>query len=448
MNTKIKTALLCRSTERGAVLPVILGLGLIMTVAGLTTVISSQNDQVTATAQQSTAKSLSVAETGVANVQDLINNLRVLSTTDLVDWKTTYDGLDFASCATSGVNNKVYPKYVDGSGNGQWINVAEGRFRIANYTYNGADTGTLEIEAEATGSRAASKLEVQLPVDPPGSVPVPALWVSNIKSVDNNQFDGNVMLQGCITSSDGVYINDDGTQTENLSDNISGDTTANAAMALPDVPDLPADGECTPSPTETTNGKNDDDCYYNINALTGGETLPRIGDLPASDDNYHYLIEVDGNGDSIDTSGTVTVNPTATNKVMFYLKGNIKLSGGALIDNSYSGTKPTHLQIFGSDGTADHYCTTAEGLCTTTSIHFGGNPTIEGFILAPEATAGGNGCGSSPSCVLGALWIETWDGSSSTTNLVVSQTADWSDFDFITPWQPINPASSWQRGRS
>jgi hypothetical protein len=456
MNTKIKTLLLSRSPERGAVLPVLLGLGLIMTVAGLTTVISSQNDEVTATAQQSSAKSLSIAEAGVARVQDLINNLRVLSTEDLGSWKTTYDGLDFASCATSGTVNNAVNDYVDSSGNGKWMNVTGGRFKIVSYTYDsGTSTGTLEIEGEATGTNAETKLEVQIPVDPPGSVPIPGLWANSIPSAGNNEVNANLLLKGCPTSTDGVYTDAYGNSTDDLTGNVTGgDIIADGTMSLPDLPDLPADGVCaTPTATEITNGKHDEECYYSIDALTGGEDLPRTNDLPASDNDYHYLVDDDYEKTNAGVTtkysiylqaSTATVSPTATNKVMLYLKGSIHVQGSGLLDNTYGDTKPTHLQIFGSDGTADYYCSSGSP-CTTTSILLGGAGTLEGFILAPKATGGAKGCGGD--CVLGSLWINSWDAStgSSTANTVVTQTGDWGDFDFATPWQPINATSSWKR---
>ncbi|HEY9782431.1 MAG TPA: hypothetical protein V6D09_20100 [Leptolyngbyaceae cyanobacterium] len=64
MNTKLKSALIRRTTEQGFVMPIAIGLGLIIILIGATMIMRSHGDQLTASAQKATTDSLNVAETG------------------------------------------------------------------------------------------------------------------------------------------------------------------------------------------------------------------------------------------------------------------------------------------------------------------------------------------------------------------------------------------------
>lgn len=55
MDKKLKIALRRSSSEQGFAIPIAVGMGLIMLLVGVTMIIKSQGDQVTASAQKNTA---------------------------------------------------------------------------------------------------------------------------------------------------------------------------------------------------------------------------------------------------------------------------------------------------------------------------------------------------------------------------------------------------------
>jgi hypothetical protein len=65
--------------DRGFVLPLVIMIGLVLIVASLGIVASSQNSQKNTIAQKSTAEGLAIAETGVTRILDLINQNRYIS---------------------------------------------------------------------------------------------------------------------------------------------------------------------------------------------------------------------------------------------------------------------------------------------------------------------------------------------------------------------------------
>lgn len=73
MNRKLKIALRRRSNEQGFAIPIAVGMGLVMLLVGVTMIIRSQGDQVTASAQKATAQSLAIAEGGLSRTLDTLN---------------------------------------------------------------------------------------------------------------------------------------------------------------------------------------------------------------------------------------------------------------------------------------------------------------------------------------------------------------------------------------
>jgi hypothetical protein len=420
---------------------------------------------------------MSIAEVGVTRVQDLINKFRVLSTTsdqanptNLKPWMDARSNLTgLPSCVNTDYLNSIdVAQYIDTTNStnqpGKWVPVTNGRFRIVSYQYNSSTppTSTLKIEAETTNNLSfpsKSILEVKIPVKSLNDIPVPGLWVRNVTSIGRNEISGNVQIQGCATTTNGVITNNNGTTSPNLSSNvINGQIVANPISPLPDLPNLPgAASGGTVCPTPVSNRRQTVMCYYSIPPIDSNNTtqLPRPIDTAASDGNYYYLVNNDASQLSINNATTTvkTRNQAGNYKVVLFLKGNVLMSGNALIshpptitlDGTTLAQTPTNLQIFGSDGTVNKYCTSTP-FCTTTTIQLGGGGTLYGFIFAPRATVGSNGCGGGGACVVGSIWVDTFNATSVTSNLVITQTATWDAFANLSrPWQPIFPVSSWQR---
>ncbi|HEY9825337.1 MAG TPA: hypothetical protein V6D19_07810, partial [Stenomitos sp.] len=66
--------------DRGFILPIAIGLGLIILLIGVVVVLRSQTDRNMATLQSSTASSLTAAETGISRLQTLLGKYRAIST--------------------------------------------------------------------------------------------------------------------------------------------------------------------------------------------------------------------------------------------------------------------------------------------------------------------------------------------------------------------------------
>jgi len=295
--------------------------------------------------------------------------------------------------------------------------------------------GTLKLEGKlSSGITATSVLQVDIPVNQGSrnSVPFPGLWVQQGTIPNNNTIQGNLLVKGCNANIGGT-----------VSPRPPYDRFSNPYISLPDLPLIP-----------TTN-------------ITNLGTLDSSKKLPQSTDSY---VEVGGVREyryrvtSINlTSGsdTVTILPgrkvfnTSTNseqsistdkKVIFYLDGNIDVSGSREIKHNCSGVsscKPTDFQIY-AYGSGGHICMNGSG-------------ATYGFILAPDYTVGIAGSGSNAGFI-GSIWVNKWNPppptgisscGSNTSNTVVQQTADWSDLGPALTPKNIPPQlgsfSSWQR---
>ncbi len=144
--------------RRGFVLPLVIGLGLIMTVAGLTMVIRSSDNNISSISQQQTAQALAVAETGVTRTTGFINLIRPLADQDIDNWQQTFDEV-VAACKQDGDEEALLNDYV----NGNWmelINNNQHRFRVLDYQYtafnpdniNSSGVGVLRVEGQANFS--------------------------------------------------------------------------------------------------------------------------------------------------------------------------------------------------------------------------------------------------------------------------------------------------------
>lgn len=479
MNRKLKTALRHRfnyQTEQGFALPIAIGMGLIMVLVGTTMIVTSQRDPVNASAQKATGASLDVAEAGVARVQALMNSARPITTRNLANWPTAakpYSDTTLPSgCASTRKSSIDVTPYVDENGNGKWVAVDNGQFRIRSYTYNaGTRIGTLKMEGQASRNGqtlAQAPVEVKIPVRTTASIPVPGLWVRRIPSIGNNLIDGNVQITGCKNASGGIVSNVGGSTVASTisSKNYTGQLVINPYEKFPSLPNLPAN-TCPNQTVKSAAGTAGNNCYYNIDALTGSTVpnstqarLPRTGcvslnsknqctaegiiDSKAADGNYYYLVnnnESQGSATQLSIDSPTLTIDTSNGKVILFLKGNIDMRGSAVI--THSGTA-ANFRIYGSNGTANYYCPSSS-LCTTSTIQFAGSAALgNAFVYAPSATAAANGCGSN-GCLRGSLWVNSWDSSSSSSNTVVTQTLTWAELVGLTSPQPIEPISEWQR---
>lgn len=194
MNKKLKIAFKYRSSEQGFAIPIAVGIGLIMILIATMMIVRSQGEQLTASAQKATARSLGAAETGTTRVQSLLNKYRILANITLTNiattppsssWKQAYSGSSVCG-AGGGVTE------VNGYRLNQWISLGSGeQFRVTNYTYisNSSPSGSVQV----TGAIPAS-----------GSVPL--IVLPNTYLADGSSADGVIEgIQGSLSRSGAVY---------------------------------------------------------------------------------------------------------------------------------------------------------------------------------------------------------------------------------------------------
>ncbi|MDJ0635018.1 MAG: hypothetical protein QNJ34_17645 [Xenococcaceae cyanobacterium MO_188.B29] len=175
MKLLFKVFLLSRPKEQGFVIPVVIALGLIMTLVGTISIFQSSDEQLTATSQRATAKALAAAEIGVARYRELIDKYKVIATypaceswddkgdtdptndecgddpssTSILSWFKAANipniaSSCFANPATEVANMATKSwQYVDANGNSS-LDAGEVEYRLVDYTYKRTidDNGT------------------------------------------------------------------------------------------------------------------------------------------------------------------------------------------------------------------------------------------------------------------------------------------------------------------
>lgn len=438
-------------------MPIVVGMGLMMTLIGVTMIVRAQGDQVTASAQKGTAHSLSLSETSVTRTLSFFKQYPGLaarhydSTTGTDEWTTLFTTGPATACSGS----SILPPLLGVTGANGWVVLSNfGHFKIIKYIPNtpSPGVGTLEVLGTTDKNTATLKstnkpegaitsLSVQIPYVPPTFAP-PAIWATTFAPVSgygnnstgqtNQQFNGNVLVQDCNTS------NFD--PASNFPSGNPNNWTVSAAPYIP-FPTLPAlPPHVAARATVTTLGSGN---------ITLPDSVAGVGPDPGTTDTYSYLVP--------SLIGIDSLIITPGKNVRLYVQGNIDLGG-----NSGIATRTNALQIYGSNaaGTnspAVNYRLNSDttGSYTTTEIGLSGNANIYAFIFAPAAIAGVKGGGNSGG-FYGSIWVRNWASApfgSSSNHIVVNfpSTFDWSLLPSSLlsggglPGQKLQPLVNWQR---
>lgn len=444
MNKKLKIYLIRRSSEQGFAMPIAIGMGLIMILIAATMIIRSQGYQVTASAQKSTAQSLSVAEAGVTRVQQFLNKYRSFATVN-------YPWSSYATNTTTGLGCSTSSSlYTAANAFDNWQQIGNGddQFKVTSYTYsvtnNTTNTGEgiLVVEGrsrQGTTVNSITKLRVNIPVERkfvPSFSP-PGVWASSY-SLGNNDFKTDVVVDAGCTSS---------ITSSQEANNFSPVTAASVqfirdpSLTLPSP--LPVPTQCPPPASFTSANK---PCaIYITGPVSGDQIFPRVNDLllPAAggygitgtgtNGEYIYYITKGSGTKSVDLGGNDQLTITPGQKVTFYLEGNFNTTGGSDIIHNCGvllNCSSTDFQIFGGQN--------------TTQILVRGNSTIDAFIFAPNAiNSGVDGTGQ----IRGAVWIKEWDASNA-NHVVLNQKGTWNNVPKTLLPPNINASTSWQRQES
>jgi hypothetical protein len=242
---------------------------------------------------------------------------------------------------------------------------------------------------------------------------------------------------------------------------------------MPAVPPLPTTGTTGVyhlSKIDVSSG-----CYLrlprkvgNNSNCTGGLGFAQFNniataDQPGSDGKYHYIVDSTGSWSdpAITLSDAVLViDPLPDTKVVLYVKGTIKLSGGTgnqvittpVSDEPECPGSSIHIRSYINQGNPRHleiYGAYPQN-STSWDVPFieMSNATINGFILSPSGRVK-----ESNSTINGKVWANTVDFSNNAggfcevailekdvgTDLVVFENSDFSTSDFFT----IGPTKNW-----
>jgi hypothetical protein len=372
----------------GFAIPTTVGMGLIIILVGLTMVVRSQGDRVTAINQKSTTKSLGVTEAGIARVQALLKRYPILSAQP----STVWDSTSTASSVSAGCNASTpsstptteESKLIDRSRDANWLNLNDtapnwrelGEFRVVSYQPNTPSSGisTLIVEGRARSENSAATstnstsitfgnsttaLEIQFPINASGSTGHSGIWVQSSSDPIDISTDGSINASVCVkgASFDPGKINpnkleNNGAAIKSIYDGTV-PTIAASSTPLPPLPAPPAYAYRLPPidisschivlpripTTSRTNGLTGTNCSgadkFGVAYTT---TFNKTTDIPTSG-IYSYLVDgttsasaTDNNGssggDSIKlSSGRLIIDPPTGTKVVLYVRGNVSLSG-------------------------------------------------------------------------------------------------------------------------
>lgn len=447
--------------DRGFVLPLVIMMGLVLIVASLGIVASSHNNQKNTIAQKSTAEGLAIAETGVTRILDLINQNRYISMfPDCISrnsstgacndsttsprpqsWATITSFPTVTVCGTAGSPSEV--QAVASTQNWVAVNGSDTQYRLINYQYSptvglAPGTASLTIEGRINGNTAnnsTSRLEVQIPVEPGPLLTeaIPGVWLVNGSTGSNNKIQGDTLINDCtVTQAQLDEMND---KTIIGSDPITKQPyeAKYTAMTFPDLP-------TKPSPfLNTLDLPNKPSGVITLPCLTTPcdySNTPTVADRPNASGVYEYS----ANHIRLQT-GSSKLIITPGQKVTIYLDGEID-GNTEMVHNcaGVTGCKPTNFQIYG-------YAQKTTSPAFTPEMCLIGNNELEAFIYAKEYTVGVGGTG----VLRGTIWADAWSTKagcgSNTANIVVEQTARWSDLGLQPKNTPplLRNISSWQR---
>jgi Tfp pilus assembly protein PilX len=438
-------------TEDGFAIPIALGFGLIMILLATTSVIRSQNDNISAINKRSTARSLAAAETGISRVQDFLNRNRSASAAQAcAAAPATYGACPDASPTVSWdvpttIPNLCSATYTTADAalvdNNNWQNVSstdadQGQFRISSYT----TAGVLTVEGRANvgaSGEAKSKVQVTLPITYSTSDPVASLWVKGTSSpiTGTPQIDSSVVINSCSAASSLVTQPTSGTEF----------SKTDQSMPLP-----PA------SAPGTVNTLAD------ILVAVPTKELPRATDQPMStgSDIYNYNVA--------SLNGSFKVTPGK--KVRLWVTGNIDLSDKIIVNQCNApatpATTPPSLAnpscgpfdvIVYPSGTTPQTLTLNKGTAVCDVFFHLPNYSVTfnntGTVSTQDCGVTAKTSTSAVSENTGIYWVNSWAGGVSGTSVIDPPRATWSTAITATnltnatsPLKPLTgPATSWDR---
>jgi Tfp pilus assembly protein PilX len=456
--------------EAGFAIPIALGFGLVMILLATTSVIRSQNDNISAINKRSTARSLAAAETGISRIQDFLNRNRAASVVKACDAPAapvapasgTYGSPSYGTCpdvsptrswdVPSKIPNLCLSTFSSSDtslvNNNNWQDVdaadaSQGKFRISSYNVSSGTEGVLTVEGKAnvaTYGEAMSKIQAKFPIAYPTTEPVASLWTNTTTISGSPKIDSSVVINDTAPCSTSASI---------VSLATSESQFFKTTQLMPPV---------LPVPTTTVNTLAD------ISAAVPTKELPRSTDTPDASDStlYKYVVT--------NLNGSFKVTPGK--KIRLWVEGNIDLSDKIIVNQcdapvTPATTPPTKVnpncgpfdvRIYPSDTTSALTLTLNKG--TAICDVFFHLPNYGVTFIDTTGTVSSQDCGvtaktsgSATSENTGIYWVKSWSGGAGTDIVLDLPRATWAKAiaetgltDATSPLKPlIGPATSWDR---
>ena len=510
--------------EEGSII-IALGLGAIM-LGGVALALTTANRNKTDTiSKERLTQAVNIAEGGITRYLDFLSRHSEIAVYCSTDGLSPCDtgGPTWETATLSNLSSAGTSYCVDGSSGGSLTSddidtindmantdwkefMGDTEYRLVSYIYQpSSTTGILTVEGRTSpnDSNGIARLEVSIPVTSNTSsqeCPIPGIWVPStgtVKVYSSGSINA-VVKKTNISTPTSVGINPFGGE-DFPSDSLHGseiyDATTEPSVGTINV-NMPSVPATTPPGTEAifSNGTALDlsectirlprkvgdnawgsGCQSSITDKFNGITSP---DTPDASGRYHYLFPSSSTfgGDSITLSNAaIKIEPNAGQKVVFYVKGKILMSGtgdnGSGHSLSTSATRDpnptdqnglgcemtndtgtanittfinqgsaTNLEIYGADGSLSNWSNGS----TSTMVDISGNTRINGFMLFPKAEIT-----VSQGLLSGSVWAEKFDFSNTSgCTMGVIQNAVGNilgRYNTPSPTNTINSVSSWQR---
>ena len=274
----LKTLLQRRDRDEGFTLPMVIALGLVMLLLGLTNLTISNEENLTAISQNSRSDALAIAELGVTRYRELLDRNRVLAINNHEQWRTLAEVCDdnidsLVPMVTTPPppalsTTTLFPQTIVDSqdlDNDDDRTEPLGSYSLISYDYSNA-TGTLDLTDDALNSNATGTLtvrgtaandsgEAEIEVDIPIRINLddmtnlaPALWIGDntVSAAELGNLtigNGNLVIRDQAvttgTTRDGCRDFSDANTTDGSQDLASGITTTTGRV-ISDPRDLPS----------------------------------------------------------------------------------------------------------------------------------------------------------------------------------------------------------------
>ncbi|MEB3310352.1 MAG: hypothetical protein VKJ02_08965 [Snowella sp.] len=453
-------------SHQGFVLPMAMMIGLVVIVVGMTVIIRAQGDQSKGVSQAMTAKADAIAEAGVTQYVNFLNNNRGLLTfpdcdgtrdssgacpdtgTTIKSWSLVsniYPSPAGATCnspvASSGVpSTATMATMANTSDSNGWKTIGDGKYKLVGYKYtpDGAantapGTAILALQGQAGDSNSASAAKSQVAVqfrvtaNTTGTPLIPqtnpGLWARSFSTaadvhanvLDSSGCTGSTQFNATIGNLPSLPIGalPNGNNTPPLSSTAGTLTRQN--IPFPPLPTYPSDSQFTTliagnkvnslANCSRTQYPQTGDYDSDGNAYSSSTTTPKI---------YKYRITgacAPPNNVQFGTTGK------GNETIIMYIDSTLDIANNAKISTNGSSNakvqwllKTADLDLGGNAqvGSSAPDASTAESwaffLYSGTSVSMRGTPDYYAFIFAPYANADMRG---NPK-IAGALWVNSF----------------------------------------